>query len=182
MRWWQTFADRTLYDRTKSCFLTNTGRNLPKPPWLEEWSTVVQRTWTWLEVVYTRRGPWLVLTSVVSTPLPPRSNAMHPAGYFFTYLIDPIGDTKFKASHKQYFLADKLEFLDQADKWFYDKNAITVSVKTLYGKMSLKKDTRQGLNLNQYYYRSIIPVGIVAYAFTLLWDRFYAFVGRKSCI
>lgn len=109
-----------------------------------------------------------------------------PGRYFFTYLIDTIGDTKFKASHKQYFLADKLEFLDQADKWFYDKNAITVSVKTLYGKMSLKKDTRQGLNLNQatlkYYYRSIIPVGIVAYAFTLLCDRFYAFVGRKSCI
>ena len=34
----------------------------------------------------------------------------------------------------------------------------------------------------KYYYRSIIPVGIVAYAFTLLWDRFYAFDGRKSCI
>ena len=89
-----------------------------------------------------------------------------PGRNFFTYLIDKIGDTNLKASHKQYFLADKLEFLDQADKWFYDKNAITVSVKTLYGKMSLKKDTRQGLNLNQYYYRSIIPVGIVAYAFT----------------
>lgn len=121
-----------------------------------------------------------------STPLTPRSNAMHPAGYFFTYLIDKIGDTNLKASHKQYFLADKLEFLDQADEWLYDKNATTVSVKTLYGKMSLKKDTRQGLNLNQatskYYYRSIIPVGIVAYAFTLVWDRFYAFVGRKSCI
>lgn len=84
-----------------------------------------------------------------STPLTPRSNAMHPAGYFFTYLIDKIGDTNLKASHKQYFLADKLEFLDQADEWLYDKNATTVSVKTLYGKMSLKKDTRQGLNLNQ---------------------------------
>lgn len=109
-----------------------------------------------------------------------------PGRNFFTYLIDKIGDTNLKASHKQYFLADKLEFLDQADEWLYDKNATTVSVKTLYGKMSLKKDTRQGLNLNQatskYYYRSIIPVGIVAYAFTLVWDRFYAFVGRKSCI
>lgn len=59
-----------------------------------------------------------------------------PGRYFFTYLIDKIGDTNLKASHKQYFLADKLEFLDQADEWLYDKNATTVSVKTLYGKMS----------------------------------------------
>ena len=56
-----------------------------------------------------------------------------PGQNFFTY-PDTFGDIKFKPSHNQYFLEDKLEFLDQAGEWFYDKNTKTVYVKTLDGK------------------------------------------------
>ena len=56
-----------------------------------------------------------------------------PGQNFFTY-PDTFGDIKFKASHNQYFLEDKLEFLDQAGEWFYDNNTKTVYVKTLDGK------------------------------------------------
>ena len=56
-----------------------------------------------------------------------------PGQNFFTY-PDTFGDIKFKASHNQYFLEDKLGFLDQAGEWFYDKNTKTVYVKTLDGK------------------------------------------------
>lgn len=58
----------------------------------------------------------------------------HPPGQnFFTY-PDTFGDIKFKASHNQYFLEDKLEFLDQSGEWFYDKNTKTLYVKTPDGK------------------------------------------------
>ena len=56
-----------------------------------------------------------------------------PGQNFFTY-PDTFGDIKFKASHNQYFLEDKLEFLDNAGEWFYDKSTKTVYVKTLDGK------------------------------------------------
>ena len=56
-----------------------------------------------------------------------------PGQNFFTY-PDTFGEIKFKASHNQYFLEDKLEFLDQAGEWFYDKNTKAVYVKTLDGK------------------------------------------------
>ena len=56
-----------------------------------------------------------------------------PGQNFFTY-PDTFGDINFKASHNQYFLEDKLEFLDQAGEWFYDKNTKTLYVKTLDGK------------------------------------------------
>lgn len=56
-----------------------------------------------------------------------------PGQNFFTY-PDTFGDIKFKASHNQYFLEDKLEFLDNAGEWFYNKNTKTIYVKTLDGK------------------------------------------------
>lgn len=34
----------------------------------------------------------------------------------------------------QYFLEDKMEFLDNAGEWYYDKQSKTVYVKTLDGK------------------------------------------------
>lgn len=48
---------------------------------------------------------------------------------FFMY--DKVEDIKFKASHNQYFLEAKLEFLDNDGEWFYDKEAKTVYVKTM---------------------------------------------------
>ena len=56
-----------------------------------------------------------------------------PGQNFFTY-PDTFGEIKFKASQNQYFLEDKLEFLDQVGEWFYNKNSKTVYVKTLDGK------------------------------------------------
>ena len=52
---------------------------------------------------------------------------------FFTYK-DNFGAIKFKPGHNQYFLEDKLEFLDNAGEWFYDKTTKTVYVKTMDGK------------------------------------------------
>ena len=56
-----------------------------------------------------------------------------PGQNFFTY-DDTFGAIKFKPSHNQYFLEDKLEFLDNAGEWFYDKSTKTVYVKTMDGK------------------------------------------------
>lgn len=52
---------------------------------------------------------------------------------YFTY-ADTFGPIKFKPSHNQYFLEDKLEFLDKAGEWFYNKKTKTVYVKTPDGK------------------------------------------------
>ena len=51
----------------------------------------------------------------------------------FTY-ADTFGQFKFKASHNQYFLEDKLEFLDITGEWFYDKTKKIVYVKTPDGQ------------------------------------------------
>lgn len=51
---------------------------------------------------------------------------------FFTY-DDTFGNIDFKPFQNQYFLEDKLEFLNKAGEWFYDKNTKTVYVKTLDG-------------------------------------------------
>ena len=56
-----------------------------------------------------------------------------PGQNFFTYDYT-FGDIKFKPSHNQYFLEDKLEFLDNVGEWFYDKRSKTVYVKTPDGK------------------------------------------------
>jgi len=47
---------------------------------------------------------------------------------------DTFGRIKFQPFQNQYFLEDKLEFLNKAGEWFYDKNTKTVYVKTLDGK------------------------------------------------
>jgi len=52
---------------------------------------------------------------------------------FFTY-HDTFGKIDFKPFQNQYFLEDKLEFLNKAGEWFYNKNTKTVYVKTLDGK------------------------------------------------
>ena len=58
----------------------------------------------------------------------------HAAGQSsFTYK-DAFGDIKFKPHMNQYFLEDKLEFLDQAGEWFYDKKSKRLYVKTSDGK------------------------------------------------
>ena len=51
---------------------------------------------------------------------------------FFTY-DDTFGNINFKPFQNQYFLEDKLEFLNKAGEWLYDKNTKTVYVKTLDG-------------------------------------------------
>ncbi|KAJ7389485.1 hypothetical protein OS493_031457 [Desmophyllum pertusum] len=56
-----------------------------------------------------------------------------PGQNLFTY-DDTFGAIKFKPSFNQYFLEDKLEFLDNAGEWFYDKSTKTVYVKTMDGK------------------------------------------------
>ncbi|KAL9951207.1 hypothetical protein ACROYT_G043829 [Oculina patagonica] len=56
-----------------------------------------------------------------------------PGKQFFTY-DDTFGNINFKPWRNQYFLEDKLEFLDEAGEWFYDKNTKTVYVKTLDGE------------------------------------------------
>ena len=56
-----------------------------------------------------------------------------PGQNFFTYK-DTFGGIKFKPGHNQYFLEDKLEFLDNAGEWLYDKTTKTVYVKTMDGK------------------------------------------------
>lgn len=56
-----------------------------------------------------------------------------PGHNVFTY-DDTFGDIKFKPGHNQYFLEDKMELLDNAGEWYYDKQSKTVYVKTLDGK------------------------------------------------
>ena len=58
----------------------------------------------------------------------------HKRGDGFFRYADSFGSIKFKASHNQYFLEDKLEFLDKAGEWFYNKKTKTVYVKTPDGK------------------------------------------------
>ena len=52
-----------------------------------------------------------------------------PTENFFTY-NDTFDDINFKPWRNQYFLEDKLEFLDNAGEWFYNKKTKTVYVKT----------------------------------------------------
>ena len=54
-----------------------------------------------------------------------------PGQNFFTY-DDTFGDINFnpRRIRNQYFLEDKLEFLDVAGEWFYDNTSKTVYVKT----------------------------------------------------
>lgn len=58
----------------------------------------------------------------------------HRTGQNFFKYDDTFGDICFKPFQNQYFLEDKLEFLNKAGEWFYDKNTKTVYVKTLDGK------------------------------------------------
>lgn len=59
----------------------------------------------------------------------------------FTY-DDKFGPIKFKPKMNQYFLEDKLEFLDQPEEWFYDKATRTVYVMTPDGQSPEGRDVR----------------------------------------
>lgn len=70
-------------------------------------------------------GSFNTFTAIVESHTP-RQN-------FLTY-NDTFGDINFKPWRNQYFLEDKLEFLDKAGEWFYERDTRTVYVKTLDGK------------------------------------------------
>ena len=60
----------------------------------------------------------------------------------FTY-HDDFGPTlNFKPKNNQYFLEDKLEFLDNPGEWFYDKNDGTLYVMTPDGGSPEGRDVR----------------------------------------
>ena len=69
-------------------------------------------------------GSFNTFTAVVQRHVPGQNN--------FTY-NDTFGGIKFKPNDNQYFLEDKLELLDNAGEWFYDKTAKTVYLKTIDG-------------------------------------------------
>ena len=64
-----------------------------------------------------------------------------PGSDKFTY-NDTFGNIHFKASHNQYFLEDKLEFLDQPEEWFYDVTSSTLYVWTRDGENPDGHDVR----------------------------------------
>ena len=64
-----------------------------------------------------------------------------PGTSFFTY-HDSFGPIKFNPAKNQYFLEDKLEFLDQPEEWFYDKATRTVYVMTPDGQSPEGRDVR----------------------------------------
>ena len=55
---------------------------------------------------------------------------------------DKFGPIKFKPVMNQYFLEDKLEFLDQPEEWFYDKTTRTVYVMTPDGQSPEGRDVK----------------------------------------
>ncbi|PFX27256.1 hypothetical protein AWC38_SpisGene8026 [Stylophora pistillata] len=65
----------------------------------------------------------------------------NPGNASFTYR-DTFGRIKFFPGANQYFLEDKLEFLDQPEEWFYDKASRTVFVMTGDGKSPEGRDVR----------------------------------------
>ena len=65
----------------------------------------------------------------------------HPGSNSFTY-NDTFGNINFKASRNQYFLEDKLEFLDQPEEWFYDVTSSTLYVWTRDGDNPANHDVR----------------------------------------
>ena len=60
----------------------------------------------------------------------------------FTYHGNFGKKLKFKPEHNQYFLEDKLEFLDNPGEWFYDKNDGTLYVMTPDGGSPEGRDVR----------------------------------------
>lgn len=64
-----------------------------------------------------------------------------PGNASFTYK-DTFGRIKFVPGANQYFLEDKLEFLDQPEEWFYDKATRTLFVMTADGKSPEGRDVR----------------------------------------
>ena len=64
-----------------------------------------------------------------------------PGNASFTYK-DTFGHIKFNPRANQYFLEDKLEFLDQPEEWFFDKATRTVYVMTSDGKSPEGRDVR----------------------------------------
>lgn len=64
-----------------------------------------------------------------------------PGSASFTY-DDKFGPIKFKPVMNQYFLEDKLEFLDQPEEWFYDQDTRTVYVMTPDGRSPAGRDVR----------------------------------------
>lgn len=53
---------------------------------------------------------------------------------------DKFGPIKFNPVMNQYFLEDKLEFLDQPEEWFYDKSSKTLYVMTRDGQSPEGRD------------------------------------------
>ena len=66
-------------------------------------------------------GSFNTFTAKVESHVPGRSS--------FTYK-DTFGSIKFKPASNQYFLEDKLEFLDNDGEWFFNQSTKTVYVKT----------------------------------------------------
>lgn len=64
-----------------------------------------------------------------------------PASSSFTY-HDNFGPIKFKPAMNQYFLEDKLEFLDQPEEWFYNKSTRTLYVMTSDRQFPEGRDVR----------------------------------------
>lgn len=64
-----------------------------------------------------------------------------PGSASFTY-DDKFGPIKFNPVMNQYFLEDKLEFLDQPEEWFYDQDTRTLYVMTPDGKSPEGRDVR----------------------------------------
>ena len=60
----------------------------------------------------------------------------------FTYEDDFGSSLNFKPKNNQYFLEDKLEFLDNPGEWFYDKSSKTLYVMTLSGSSPEGSDVR----------------------------------------
>jgi len=78
-------------------------------------------------------GSFNTFTSIVQSHKPGTPN--------FTY-HDKFGPIKFKPTMNQYFLEDKLEFLDKPEEWFYDKATRTVYVMTPDGQSPEGRDVR----------------------------------------
>ena len=78
-------------------------------------------------------GSFNTFTAIVQSHKPGTPN--------FTY-HDKFGPIKFKPTMNQYFLEDKLEFLDKPEEWFYDKATRTVYVMTPDGQSPEGRDVR----------------------------------------
>lgn len=78
-------------------------------------------------------GSFNTFTAIVQSHKPGNASFMYK---------DTFGRIKFVPGANQYFLEDKLEFLDQPEEWFYDKTTRTLFVMTADGKSPEGRDVR----------------------------------------